>query len=153
MLTLGSLAFATPWMLAALGALPVIWFLLRATPPAPRRVLFPAIRLLMGLRQTEETPSRTPWWLMALRLFLAALVITALAKPLINPGARLVGDGPLLVVVDDGWTAAARWESRAIALNDIIDQAARESRPVTVLATAPPPDGRPFSLSWRPALW
>ncbi len=142
MLTLGSFAFATPWMLAALGALPVIWFLLRATPPAPRRVLFPAIRLLMGLSQTEETPSRTPWWLLALRLFLAALIITALAQPLINPGARLVGDGALLVVVDDGWTAAARWESRAAALDDIIDQAARESRPVAVLSTAPPQDGR-----------
>ena len=147
MLTLGSLAFATPWMLAALVGLPAIWWLLRVTPPAPRRILFPAVRLLMGLRHTAETPARTPWWLMALRLFLAALIITALAKPLINPGARLIGDGPLLIVVDDGWTAAARWDSRREALDGIIDQAARESRPVALLATAPPQDGRSVRMS------
>lgn len=142
MLTLGSLGFASPWMLIALAGLPAIWWLLRVTPPAPRRVLFPAVRLLMGLRHTEETPARTPWWLLALRLFLAALIITALAKPLINPGARLIGDGPLLIVVDDGWTAATRWDSRGEALNGIIDQAARETRAVALLTTAPPQDGR-----------
>ena len=142
MLTLGSFAFASPWMLAALAGLPAIWWLLRVTPPAPRRILFPAVRLLMGLRHTEETPARTPWWLLALRLFLAALIITALAKPLINPGARLIGEGPLLIVVDDGWTAATRWDSRSEALDGIIDQAARESRPVALLTTAPPQDGR-----------
>ena len=142
MLTLGSLAFASPWMLAVLAGLPAIWWLLRVTPPAPRRILFPAVRLLMGLRHTEETPARTPWWLLALRLFLAALIITALARPLINPGARLIGDGPLLIVVDDGWTAAARWDMRREALDGIIDQAARESRPVALLTTAPPQDGR-----------
>ena len=36
MLQLGPLAFAQPWMLAALVALPLLWWLLRVTPPAPR---------------------------------------------------------------------------------------------------------------------
>jgi len=53
MLALGSLAFASPWLLAALAALPVIWWLLRVTPPAPRRIAFPAIRLLLGLTPHE----------------------------------------------------------------------------------------------------
>ena len=34
-----------PWILAALIALPAIWWLLRVTPPAPRRVVFPPLRL------------------------------------------------------------------------------------------------------------
>src|SRR5205085_10933638 len=70
MLALGSLAFASPWLLAALAALPVIWWLLRVTPPAPRRIVFPAIRLLLGLTPREETPARTPWWLILLRTVL-----------------------------------------------------------------------------------
>ena len=65
--------FAAPWALAALLALPLLWWLLRVTPPAPRTVSFPALRLLLGLRATEETPSHTPWWLLALRLLLATL--------------------------------------------------------------------------------
>ncbi|WP_245985914.1 BatA domain-containing protein [Azospirillum thermophilum] len=81
MLSLGPIAFATPWILVALGALPVLWWLLRVTPPAPKIVQFPAIRLLRDLTATEETPARTPWWLLLLRLIVAALVILALAGP------------------------------------------------------------------------
>ena len=95
MFTLGSLGIAAPWMLLGLLVLPVIWWLLRVTPPAPRRVVFPAIRLLFGLNKTDESSARTPWWLMALRLLIAALVIVALAEPILNPGSRLRGDGSL----------------------------------------------------------
>src|SRR5437870_12909287 len=106
MLTLGALAFLSPWLLVALAALPIIWWLLRVTPPAPRRIAFPAIRLLLGLVPREETPARTPLWLILLRMLLAALVILAVAHPLLNPQARLAGTGPLALVIDDGWTAA-----------------------------------------------
>ena len=67
MLSLGPLAFAAPWLLVALAALPVLWWLLRVTPPTPRRVAFPAVRLLHDLPVAEETPARTPWWLLLLR--------------------------------------------------------------------------------------
>src|ERR671935_153659 len=77
MLALGSLAFVSPWLLVALAGLPIIWWLLRVTPPAPRRIAFPAIRLLLGLVPREETPARTPLWLILLRMLLATLVILA----------------------------------------------------------------------------
>src|SRR6059036_4008492 len=94
MLALGSLAFVSPWLLVALVALPIIWWLLRVTPPAPRRIEFPAIRLLLGLVPREETPARTPWWLILLRTILAALIILAPAPPLCNPQSRRAGTGP-----------------------------------------------------------
>src|SRR5215472_6046469 len=112
MLALGTLAFASPWLLLALTGLPIIWWLLRVTPPAPRRIAFPAIRLLLGLAPRDETPARTPWWLILLRMALAALVIIAAAHPLLNPQARLASTGPILVIVDDGWTAARNWPAR-----------------------------------------
>src|ERR1700716_4643387 len=102
MLELGSLAFVSPWLLLAFTALPIIWWLLRATPPAPRRLRFPAIRLLLGLVPREETPARTPLWLILLRMALTALIILALAHPLLNPSARLAANGPLVPVVDHG---------------------------------------------------
>ncbi|MEE9196045.1 MAG: BatA domain-containing protein, partial [Alphaproteobacteria bacterium] len=61
MLSIGTIAFAAPWALVALIGLPVLWWLLRVTPPAPRLLRFPAIRLLFGLRQDEQTPARTPF--------------------------------------------------------------------------------------------
>ncbi|MGF1629920.1 MAG: DUF4159 domain-containing protein [Kiloniellaceae bacterium] len=136
MLNLGLLAFAQPWLLLALAGLPVLWLLLRLTPPAPRRMVFPAIRLLAGLKAPEETPARTPWWLLLLRLLIVTLIILALAQPLLNPTARLAGSGPLVLVVDDGWSAARFWPTRQAAAADLLAQAEREDRPVMVLTTA-----------------
>ena len=137
MLSLGSLAFASPWLLAALVALPVVWWLLRVTPPAPRRIPFPALRLLLGLTPREETPARTPLWLIVLRTVLAALVIIGLAHPLINPQARLAGAGPVILVIDDGWASAADWTERQDAARDLLAEAGRENRQVVLLTTAP----------------
>jgi hypothetical protein len=146
-LDLGSLAFAAPWILLAGIVLPLLWWLLRLMPPAPRSISFPAIRLLYELHPREETPARTPWWLLLLRLAAAALVILGLAQPLLNPGERLTGSGPLLLVVDNGWASARHWQARVDALDDLIDRAERQDRPVIVLATAPPVDDGPVRAS------
>src|SRR5690349_9060374 len=143
MLALGSLAFASPWLLAALAALPVIWWLLRVTPPAPRRIAFPAIRLLLGLTPREETPARMPWWLILLRTLLAALVILALAHPVLNPQARLAGSGPLVLVIDDGWAAARDWSRRQAAAVTLLAEAEREARQIVLVTTAPLASGEP----------
>ncbi|MGC1886842.1 MAG: DUF4159 domain-containing protein [Stellaceae bacterium] len=137
MLALGSLAFVSPWLLVALAALPIIWWLLRVTPPAPRRIAFPAIRLLLGLVPREETPARTPLWLILLRMLLAALVIFAVAHPLLNPQARLAATGPIALVVDDGWAAAHDWPARQAALAELLAEAEREDRQVMLVTTAP----------------
>src|SRR5216683_980566 len=136
MLSLGALAFASPWLLSALAVLPVLWWLLRVTPPAPRRLRFPAIRLLLGLVPREETPARTPLWLILLRMVLAALVILGLAHPLLNPEARLASTGPILLIVDDGWAAARDWPTRQAALIDLLAEVEREDRQVVLVTTA-----------------
>ena len=141
MLTLGALSFAAPWVLAALAILPVLWLLLRLTPPSPKRVRFPAIRLLMGLNPREETPNRTPWWLVLLRLTIASLAILALAQPLWNAAPNAGQKRDLLLVLDDGWASANRWqEHQSIALELIADVDRRGGK-VTLLTTAPHADG------------
>ncbi|MBI3453256.1 MAG: BatA domain-containing protein, partial [Rhodospirillales bacterium] len=147
MAAFGALAFLTPWWLAALAALPILYWLLRVTPPAPRRARFPAIRLLFGLTPKEETPAKTPLWLLLLRLLVATLVILALAHPLLNPAARLDGQGPVIAVVDDGWTAGRNWAARKTTLEDLVDRAERAGRPVMLLTTAPSLTGEPPRLS------
>jgi len=139
--------FASPWILLALAGLPLLWWLLRVTPPAPRSETFPAIRLLLGLHAKEETPARTPWWLLALRLTAAALVIIALARPIIDAGSRFAGQGPVLLVVDNGWSSAADWPKRMQAVNTMLDRAARSGREAALLATAPDESGSPPRIS------
>lgn len=141
MLNLGPIAFAAPWLLLGLVALPLLYWLLKVTPPNPRTVSFPAIRLLADLVQREETPNRTPLWILILRILLAALVILALSRPLLNPAATFPGGGPLLLVVDNGWAAARDWPARLAAMDNLIDQADRQGRHVSLLATAPSANG------------
>ena len=143
MLSLGPIAFAAPWLLLALPVLPVLWWLLRVTPPAPRRLAFPALRLLRDLPVAEETPSRTPWWLLLLRLVAAALLILGLARPVWGPAGGLAGEGPLLLVVDDGWAAAADWPARMAAARAALERAGARgpARP----RCSPPPRRRPPS--------
>ncbi len=103
---MGALSFSTPLLLLALAALPAIWFLLRATPPSPLQVKFPAFDLLRRLSKTPETPERTPWWILLMRLAIAALAIIGLAGPILNAPPPPSGAGPLLILVDDSWAAA-----------------------------------------------
>lgn len=132
----GILTFAEPFLLAGLIVLPAIWFLLRVTPPSPRRVVFPPLRLLQGLQATEETPARTPWWLLLLRLIAAALIILALAAPSIGEPPKPLGNGPLVLFVDNGWTAAHAWKDRESAIADLLNGAERAGRAVAIVPTA-----------------
>jgi hypothetical protein len=148
MLTLGPVAFAAPWILAALLVLPVLWWLLRVTPPAPRNIRFPAIRLLFGLNP-EDTAARTPWWLLLLRLVAAALVILALAEPLLGAARSALSGGRLLLVVDDSFAAAPDWGQRQDMMVGALDRAEREGARVALLTTTAsmrgePPAATPF---------
>src|SRR5580704_12644349 len=143
MLSLGAFAFAAPGMLALLLALPLIYWLLRMIPPLPRLVRFPAIRLLIGLEPTEQTPMKMPWWLLLLRQLLATALILAVARPLLNPQADLPGKGPLLLVIDDGWSSAPGWTTRIAHAERLIQRAERANRPVVLAGTAPAPIDAP----------
>ena len=136
MLTLGAFAFAAPWVLAAAAGLPILWWLLRVTPPAPKLVRFPAIRLLLRLREKEDTPARTPWWLLLLRILVVLLLIVGLAHPLMNPQKGFEQDGPLVIAIDNGWSAAANWQARRNRVAELLDSAARQDRKVVLVATA-----------------
>ena len=137
-MTLGPIAFLSPWLLVGLLALPVIWWLLRTIPPRPRRLEFPPTRILVGIENREKTPAQTPWWLTLIRMAAAALVILALAEPVLNPNSEkaLSGSGPVVLVVDNGWAAAAQWSVRSEMIERLIAEAEGQNRPVLIAPTA-----------------
>ncbi len=133
-----ALSFGAPWILAALIGLPVLWWLLKVTPPQPRRILFPPVRLLLGLTDEEQTPAHTPWWLLLLRLIAAGLLIVALADPMLGRAVQILGDGPLVIAVDNGWAAARNWDQRQTLIADLLHAAG--DRPVAIVPTRQPGD-------------
>ena len=139
---LQALSFTTPLALAALLLLPVIWWLLRFTPPRPETVKFPPIRLLLDLVNREEQPDKTPWWLMLLRLAVAPSSSSAWPIPSMRRAASArSANAPLLLVVDDTWAAAKDWNKRQEIMAEILDSAAarRRHRDAGHIDTAAPP--------------
>ena len=134
------LVFSAPLVLAGLAALPVLWLLLRVTPPRPRTIAFPPLPLIKDLIPERETPRRTPPWLLMLRLIIAALVILAMAGPLWTRGTNeAAGRGPLLVVFDNGWATGPDFANRLASAEASLRQAARDGRPVALIGTAEAP--------------
>ena len=117
---MGGLSFAAPFLLAALVALPALWFILRQSPPAPARVRLPSLKLLDPEDIPPPQAARPPWWLLLLRLLIVALLIGALAGP--RWQARILDDVParLTIIIDNGWAAATRWPEMREAAQDRI---------------------------------
>ena len=104
----GPLTFLAPLGLLGLIVLPLIWWLLRATPPRPKDQIFPPLRIFKDIPQDEETPDRTPWWLLLFRLAMVAILAIALARPFLTERDTQISRD-IVMVIDDGYGAAANW--------------------------------------------
>ncbi|MGR3571607.1 DUF4159 domain-containing protein [Brevirhabdus sp.] len=151
---LSTFAFTAPWLLLGLLALPVLWLLLRAVPPAPIRRRFPGVALLLGLADDERQSDRTPWWLLLIRTLAVAAVILGFAGPVLNPQAERTGTGPVLILLDGTWADAADWTRRMDRVAALLSDAARAGRTVSIAALTDPPVAPEFQAAdaWRARL-
>ncbi|RUY33702.1 RNA-binding protein, partial [Mesorhizobium sp. M7A.F.Ca.US.001.04.1.1] len=116
---------------------PVIWWLLRLTPPKPQTEIFPPLKILARVLKREETPQQSPWWLTLLRLLMAALIVAALADPVFNPREKLPAEGAALaLVIDNDWASAADWGKRVATAERLINDAGSNGVPVVIAFTA-----------------
>ncbi|WP_187428583.1 hypothetical protein ROLI_042970 [Roseobacter fucihabitans] len=154
MTVLGGIGFTAPWLLMALLALPILWLILRAVPPAPIRRRFPGVALLLGLKDDETVSDRTPWWLLLLRMLAVAAIILGLAGPVLNPNEdQAQGTGPLLIVLDGSWAGATRWAEQEEAIAAQLTRASRAGRTVSFLDMArPEPPVFQAADAWRSRL-
>ena len=145
---IGALAFTTPALLLGLIALPILWWLLRAVPPAPIKRRFPGVALLLGLNDDDSESDKTPWWLLLLRMLAVAAAIIGFAGPILNPEESRGGDGPLLVAMDGSWASARDWSDRLNRAELLLAEAGRNGRPTAlVLLTDLPPGDLTFQTA------
>lgn len=131
---LGPVGFTAPWVLLGLLALPILWFVLRAVPPAPIRRRFPGVALLLGLTDDETEADRTPWWLLLLRMLAVAALILAFAGPVLNPRVDRGGSGPLVILLDASWASAPDWALRMGRVEQALEEAGADNRTVCILS-------------------
>ncbi len=146
---MGGFLFSNPLLLIGLAGLPLLWWWLRALPPEPRTMVFPALRLI---RKTTApvAQSRPPLWLILLRLALAALVIFAASGPTWRSTGDINKSSSLIIIVDNGWEAASALRQAPELAQTAIRNLPADTGRVAILTTAPPSVGWPKSprLSW-----
>ncbi len=152
MWSIGPIGFAAPWLLLGLIALPILWILLRAVPPAPIRRRFPGVALLLGLTDDENQTDRTPWWLLLLRILAVAAAIIGFAGPVLNPQSARDGSGDLVILLDGSWAGAPSWQARMDRVDTLLTEAALADRRTAVISLNDLPVGDlPFAApgDWR----
>ena len=149
---LGPVGFAAPMLLLGLIALPILWILLRAVPPAPVRRRFPGVALLLGLTDDESQSDRTPWWLLLLRLLAIAAVIIGFAGPVLNPQQAREGRGDLVIALDGTWAGAPDWQAKIDRVAALLSEAAVNDRRVAVVTLTGLPLAEPLPFA-PPSAW
>lgn len=145
-LGMNQLSFMAPSVLWALLLLPLIYFLIRLLPPRPQTVNFPAIGLLKQLEKRLPPPRTPPWWLMLLRLGAVALLITAMAGPMLQKDTTTFEKTPMVIFVSNGWEAAENWQDISQRLRLILTKARAENVQVAVIGTADKFDASELAL-------
>ena len=145
---IGPLGFAAPLILLALVALPVLWIVLRAVPPAPILRRFPGVTLLLGLKDEDSETDRTPWWLLLLRAAALTAAILGFAGPILNPTpSDPISDAPLLIVMDGSWADARDWPRRVERAESIAENAGRAGRTVALIRLTDAPQAPQFQAA------
>ena len=136
-MTLGPITFLAPLVLLGLLALPIIWWILRVTPPSPKKETFPPLRILKDVVTEEETPDSTPLWLLLFRILLGAILAIALARPILQQTEGIT-TRPLTLIIDDGWDAAPNWTNVIREAEAKITDARRKNVDVLLMTTITP---------------
>ena len=135
--TLGGLTLLAPLTLLGLISLPIIWWILKITPPRPHKMSFPPLRLLQQVKTEEETPNATPLWLLLFRLLLVSLIIFALSLPIIKQ-AEGINERPITLLLDTHWGAGANWNAISREAEARLIDARRKNLEVRLITTTQP---------------
>jgi len=123
------MSFTSPIVLLGLGAIPALYWLSRAIPPQPRHEVFGGMYFLKELSTRKSQPVRTPLLILIVRMLAFAALILGLAGPLVGDEPPQTA-GPVTLLMDDGWDAAAQWSERQNAARAALENS---TGPVTLV--------------------
>ena len=139
-MSFGGMTFLAPLVLLGLLTLPIVWWILRISPPKPRDQIFPPLRILEGVAAEEETPAGTPLWLLIFRLLMVALAVFALAQPIFQSNKIDTQKRPT-IFIDQSVFSAPVWEGMIDEAERLTRTAQRNNLEVNLILSESEPTG------------
>ncbi len=110
---MSGLGFLAPLALWGLLSMPVLWWLLKRIPPAPRRIRLPTLPLVADLAPAQPSANSLPWWWLLVRLALVSALVLAAAAPWVEPvpiaDRAVSGPHRQVILIDDSFVSAPVW--------------------------------------------
>lgn len=131
------LNFVNPLILGALITLPLLWWLLRLTPPKAKRIVFGGAYFLAQIKSSEKTSKSIPLWLLILRMMIITLIILSFADPYFKNSDPLIqkdNQNEIAIIIDNSWASASNWNIIKNQARSLIKDASRENKKI-ILAT------------------
>ncbi|MBX7145960.1 MAG: DUF4159 domain-containing protein [Alphaproteobacteria bacterium] len=166
MFSIATVTFLVPWVFIGLISLPLLWWLMRFTPPLAKKIFFPSLKLLNDIKTLDQTPKHTPFWLLILRMLIVLLLIFAFAHPILKKPLSLSGSKLVIMIVDNDWAAANFWQEMNNIFDKLFDQLEIEDKKIIVIPTISTsqsnntsmqflniPDARSFIKRLQPYPW
>lgn len=132
-----NLYFSSPWLLATILFLPLLWWILKVLPPKPKKHGFGGAYFLEDLTTTEKTSQTTPWWILLIRTLAILCFILAFAAPQEKTTKYQPSDTPLLIIIDNDWASSQQWQMMQNQARLLIEENMDYKQNVAVLTTTP----------------
>jgi len=133
---LSNLTFGNPIALWSLLSIPGVWLLLKIYPPSPKIVTFPPLNFLLKINNDQQTSSNAPLWLLLYRILFLILLIFTFANPIYNTKPIFEKTGPLILLIDNGWSSTTNWESKKEKIYEYINHAEQNNKSIIISLTA-----------------
>ncbi len=118
-----TIGFINPYALWGLLSIPIIYYVVRSFPPAPKTFEFSSIYLLKSFNTKITTKSNCPLWLLIFRIFLILLLIAYYSKPYLDKSKINKDIENYVVYTDLGWSLASEWNKYKNTIHNIMLEA------------------------------
>ncbi|MDC0651841.1 BatA domain-containing protein [Alphaproteobacteria bacterium] len=130
---INTLAFTNYYALLGLLALPLIFLIIKALPPSPKKMFFSSFYLINKLEKTSVTKNNIPFWLLIYRIILITLIVLFFSKPYLNSTAKTSDADAIksyVIIADIGWSMSKEWEKFKKIVNAIGNEAEKKNKEI-----------------------
>ena len=131
--TINNLAFSNHLALIGLFALPLVFYIIKLLPPAPKKMFFSSFYLIKSMEKVSVTKKNVPIWLLIYRIILITLIILFFSAPYLNIMNKKNTSNTIknyVIIADIGWSMSKEWDKFKKIVSEISVEAEKKNKKI-----------------------